>query len=272
MEKIVANIFKRFLILHLFMEDEEIILSYQDYANAISKALSPKQIEFLQYFYYCPNKSATAKELAQILNPVNPVPIISNSQIGRIGKAIADFLNVVPEGSYYDNGKLQFAWFTIVGGSYSKDIGWTMNIELQHALEYLKLVSSESNDNSNTQHLPTEEFSFDEKQFLKEGKIISVIVNRFERNQIARLECIKHYGDTCYVCGFDFNLVYGEIAKGFIHVHHKLQLSKIRNEYIIDPIHDLVPVCANCHSVIHLSRPALTIEEIKTLLNKNKKL
>ncbi len=59
------------------MNDEEIILSYQDYANAIINALSPKQIEFLQYFYYCPNKSATAKQLAEILSPMNPAPIIS---------------------------------------------------------------------------------------------------------------------------------------------------------------------------------------------------
>lgn len=73
----------------------------------------------------------------------------------------------------------------------------------------------------------------------------------------------RHYGTKCKVCEFDFGEIYGDIAKGFIHVHHKIGLAEINDKYNIDPINDLIPVCANCHSVIHLTKPAMTIEQRK---------
>ena len=62
----------------------------------------------------------------------------------------------------------------------------------------------------------------------------------------ARRKCLEHYGFTCAVCDFDFAGVYGAIAKKFIHVHHKIPLSEIGKEYVVDPIKDLIPVCPNC--------------------------
>ena len=72
----------------------------------------------------------------------------------------------------------------------------------------------------------------------------------FERNQKAREECLKYYGCKCSVCGFDFEKEYGEIGRGFIEVHHIVPLSSIRDEYIVDPISDLRPLCSNCHSMV----------------------
>ena len=117
--------------------------------------------------------------------------------------------------------------------------------------------------------MPTETFQFDEQQLFKEGKIVQVFVNRYERNQEARTKCINHYGDSCYVCGFNFGQFYGDTAKGFIHVHHKKQLSTIGKEYDVDPISDLVPLCANCHSVVHLTNPAMDVEELKRMTKKS---
>jgi len=133
-------------------------------------------------------------------------------------------------------------------------------------LKNLNLVSADTG-NSN-ERLPTETFQFDEKELFKEGKVVQVFVNCYERNQKARQECIKHHGDKCFACGFDFGITYGDIAKGFIHVHHLTQLADINEEYDVDPINDLVPICANCHSVIHLTKPAMTIEELKRQLKK----
>ena len=116
--------------------------------------------------------------------------------------------------------------------------------------------------------LPTEEI-FDQQQYYKEGKIVEVFVNRFERNHKARIECIKHYGDSCFICNFNFGNFYGDSAKGFIHVHHKRQLSDIGEEYEVDPINDLIPLCANCHSVIHLAKPMLSIEHLKKTTKKS---
>ena len=105
-----------------------------------------------------------------------------------------------------------------------------------------------------------------------EGKILQVNVNRFERDQKAREKCIKNYGAVCEVCEFDFQKTYGAIGQNFIHVHHIVPLSSIREEYTIDPIKDLIPVCPNCHAMLHKKNPPFTVEELKSIIAHNLKL
>jgi 5-methylcytosine-specific restriction protein A len=99
-----------------------------------------------------------------------------------------------------------------------------------------------------------------------EGATKKIFVNYYERNPQARKKCIEHYGIKCVACGFDFELAYGEAGKGFIHVHHVVPLSEVRTSYVVNPIEDLRPVCANCHAVIHRTLPALTIAELQGAL------
>jgi len=103
-----------------------------------------------------------------------------------------------------------------------------------------------------------------------EGATQQITVNKYERDPKARKECIRYYGRNCFVCGFDFGLTYGEIAEGFIHVHHLRPLAQIGRRYKLDPIKDLRPVCPNCHATIHMSYPAYSIEEMKDLLKKKR--
>jgi hypothetical protein len=107
----------------------------------------------------------------------------------------------------------------------------------------------------------------DSETFL-EGNVKRVLVNAYERNQDARQKCIEHYGHTCFVCGFDFEKVYGPIAEGFIHVHHLRPLSEVGKEYMVEPEKDLRPVCPNCHAVLHRRSPAFSIEEVRHFLDK----
>jgi predicted HNH restriction endonuclease len=249
------------------LNDEMIyeIPSVQDYQDAIAKFFSPKQIEILRTLYYFPNASATAKDLAKALNYESYHA--ANRQIGKIGKLISQCTGIVPPTYPGKNGE-QPAYFLLVG-EYYKDTGWNMWEELQEALENLILVSDNTNDT--IERLPTETLPFEDQELYKEGKVVQVFVNRYERNQNARIKCLAHFGNKCQVCDFDFGSVYGDIAAGFIHVHHKAQLAEIGEEYEVDPINDLIPVCANCHSVIHLTKPALTIEELKKLVKKLKR-
>lgn len=106
----------------------------------------------------------------------------------------------------------------------------------------------------------------DKTESLFEGIPKTVLVNSYERNPIARTKCIDHYGVQCVVCGFDFEKTYGDIGKGFIHVHHLTQLSDIGQGYEVDPVNDLRPVCPNCHAMLHKRNPPYTIDELK--LNK----
>lgn len=101
---------------------------------------------------------------------------------------------------------------------------------------------------------------------LYEGATRKIAVNAYERNETARRHAIAHYGLFCQVCGFDFERVYGELGKAFIHVHHVKPLSEIGAEYEVDPIADLRPVCANCHAMIHRTKPAISIERLKNIM------
>jgi 5-methylcytosine-specific restriction protein A len=99
-----------------------------------------------------------------------------------------------------------------------------------------------------------------------EGSVRTSLVNVYERNSHARQECIKHYTARCYACGFDFRSVYGQIAAGFIHVHHIVPLSEVGPGYTVDPVRDLRPVCPNCHAVLHMKDPSISIDELRGVL------
>lgn len=97
-----------------------------------------------------------------------------------------------------------------------------------------------------------------------EGATRQVTVSIYERCPHARQLCIEHYGCRCSVCGFDFAAVFGELGRGFIHVHHLKPLADIRAEYEIDPVADLRPICPNCHAIIHRdTKMVVTIEELR---------
>jgi 5-methylcytosine-specific restriction enzyme A len=99
-----------------------------------------------------------------------------------------------------------------------------------------------------------------------EGASRRISVNAYERNAAARARCIAHFGDSCSICGFTFGSVFGPIAEGYIHVHHLRPLAEIGQDYEVDPLTDLRPVCPNCHAVIHLGGRTRTVEEAKELL------
>lgn len=110
--------------------------------------------------------------------------------------------------------------------------------------------------------------TIDATQTYIEGAATQVTQTRYERNIYARNECLKHFGYFCSVCDFNFEIFYGSLGYKFIHVHHLTQVAKIKQEYKVDPIHDLRPVCPNCHSMLHKQNPPLTIEELKKIFRK----
>jgi len=111
----------------------------------------------------------------------------------------------------------------------------------------------------------------DQPVIYSEGTPFQVELTRFERNIEARQKCIDYYGLSCIVCEFNFEEKYGETARDFIHVHHLKKISSIKKEYLVDPIKDLVPVCPNCHSIIHKKKVPYTINEMKEMIYQNRK-
>jgi len=99
-----------------------------------------------------------------------------------------------------------------------------------------------------------------------EGGVKSIVINAYERSAAARKKCIEVHGTTCAVCGFDFEAAYGLSLAGFIHVHHTVALSRASGPYRVDPTSDLIPVCPNCHAVLHRKDPPFTIQEVRNML------
>ena len=100
-----------------------------------------------------------------------------------------------------------------------------------------------------------------------EGEKKRITVNAYERDPKARLECINYHGATCKVCDFDFQDVYGKHGEGFIHVHHTTPLASVRKGYMVNPHKDLVPVCPNCHAMLHRGDQTLTVAQLQRMLN-----
>lgn len=100
-----------------------------------------------------------------------------------------------------------------------------------------------------------------------EGKSTTRYITTYERNPKLRKQAIAIHGDSCIACRFNFGEAYGEYAEGFIHIHHIVPVSEYEAPKSIDPEQDLVPLCANCHSVVHRrKKETLTIEQLKKLL------
>jgi len=104
-------------------------------------------------------------------------------------------------------------------------------------------------------------------QTSQEGKLEQVVVNRYERNPELRKRCIDKNGTICCICGFNFEKAYGDKGKGFIYIHHIKPLYST-GEIETDPINDLVPVCGNCHGIIHRDKDKIvSIEEMRKIIN-----
>lgn len=103
-----------------------------------------------------------------------------------------------------------------------------------------------------------------------EGKRREIYTTKYERILKNREACLRIQGTTCKVCGFNFGLAYGKWGLGFIEVHHIKPLYSLEEEIIIDPAKDLVPVCSNCHRMIHRKKnQIITINELRAFLKLN---
>ena len=72
----------------------------------------------------------------------------------------------------------------------------------------------------------------------------------YERDSHNRAKAIVYHGNTCLGCEFSFDNVYTpEHARGYIEVHHIHPLSE--GPRVVDPYEDLIPLCANCHRMVH---------------------
>jgi len=135
------------------------------------------------------------------------------------------------------------------------------NSPTQYAIEFIepeKILADISSDQDESE----------EEKSATEGRMVQFYGKRYERDPDNRLKAIEYHGLQCSICGFDFYKAYGDRGQGFIEIHHIKPISTFEKEKLVDPKSDLVPVCANCHRMIHRKKDnILTIEEMKQIKN-----
>lgn len=230
-------------------EDYLSALPTSEYVRVLSELkLSENDLRMLRANYAAPNSTLTAKQMASLVGYKRFGA--SNIHYGKLGRRVADALGI----------RLEYLILSLIIMDWPNgECEWTLRVQLSEALERLELA-----DFDNTTNLAQ-----NEERWLREGKVSRVVVNAYERNATARRLCIEHYGTSCYVCGFSFETIYGSEFEGFIHVHHLKELSEIGEEYTVDPIKDLRPVCPNCHAIIHQRRPAYSVQEVRGFISRS---
>ena len=218
--------------------------------NDITK---PADLSVFQAIYSFDQHKAYASQVGRLLGnngkmPGSPV----NLQIGRIAKRIATKHDI--NFTVRQNQKFKFWDIFFNGWEEGRFWVWQLKPNLIKALEETELTG----EIQYSDEIPLE---YTEKLF--EGAKRTITVNSYERNSQARKICIQKFGTSCFVCNFDFEKEYGEVGRGFIHVHHLTPISEIGQSYEIDPTTDLRPVCPNCHSMLHREKDTMTIDELK---------
>lgn len=99
----------------------------------------------------------------------------------------------------------------------------------------------------------------------EEGALVRVQTNRYERSRINRAICLDYYGFKCRGCGLLMKNMYGPLGEGVINVHHIEPVSEMGLSRVIDPINDLIPLCPNCHTIVHREFPPITPEGLREI-------
>ena len=111
------------------------------------------------------------------------------------------------------------------------------------AMEFPDIEKSELENQKN--------FYTSETELLNDGKQTKILSTKYERKIKNRRKAIEIHGTTCKACGFNFQEYYGERGHCFIEIHHIVPLASLKTEIEVNPVTDLIPLCSNCHRMIH---------------------
>ena len=114
------------------------------------------------------------------------------------------------------------------------------------------------------------ELNTPDEEEAEEGAVLTRLHQFRERNrdlvERRKAKALKEHGTlACEACGFDFEASYGTRGAGFIECHHTKPLSAlIPGERT--RLEDLALLCANCHRMIHVRRPWMTLEGLRSVI------
>ncbi len=117
---------------------------------------------------------------------------------------------------------------------------------------------------------------FDENILIYEGVQKITHSKTYERSIKLRNTAIIKYTENerikCKICCFDFEDFYGNYGKGFIEIHHQKPVFMFDDneteQTVKTALENVIPVCSNCHRIIHRIRPPYLVKDIEKVVNK----
>ena len=133
------------------------------------------------------------------------------------------------------------------------------NLKRFELLIHTNLISLKIRDKEN--------FSSKNQDLFLEGFRTEIRIENAYRNQKLVKDAKIEHGTNCFVCSFSFEKKYGVRGKGFIEIHHLIPIKNGQRKTTVD---DVVPVCSNCHRMLHKGKFPISIEELKRIIEETK--
>lgn len=230
------------------------------------------------------NTSELLHELRELLHPSGEdIEILHNRADDKFSQIVRNLVS-----HHTLDGRLQY---TTQG---KDEFGQTTHKITMNGLEYLEqneeAVNSLYNSNfgyeekltitrtiSNAIKRRKKIILLDENPMISEGDQIESLNSTRYRSQLLRKAAISFYSVNdrirCIVCDFDFFAFYGPLGNGYIEIHHLKPISQYEDDDLSkslrSAIENTVPVCANCHRMLHRSKSGIiSIDDLKSKMIK----
>lgn len=186
--------------------------------------------------------------------------VVANSIVGRAGHKVYDAASANSPVRTWHPAGWDGGWYHVIAPGWRSELDskfyWELRPEVREAFISLGWYAPPRSEGA---RVPTFEPRL-------EGAEVLRLLSIHERDPILRSACLAIHGHACVICGCDLGAIYGDIGEGFIHVHHIRPLSGETQGRKTDPGKDLIPVCPNCHAIIHRGGVTRSPEEVRSAL------
>ena len=220
--------------------------------------LSGPQRDVLVALFSAPEQTQSAGEIGRQLGMHN---VNVSNALYQVAMLVLDRMTIPPDEAIqlFPRGWRVLAVKGRAG--LAKGFPWQLRPEVVEAMIALNWI---------TDRLETDENSA--RASMTEGALGTITAQTHRRNSMAREQCLANFQPPiCQVCSLDFVEAYGSEFGDCLHVHHLNPMALADGDRPVDPAKDLVPLCPNCHSVIHAHGTLRSIDEVRHLMQLQKK-
>lgn len=228
---------------------------YINAINAIRNRLGERRLQVLRFQFEQPGRATTSRKIRDHFGYSSLGA--SNLLYGRLGKT---FAGVLPMRTQADDARRTAHWQALsTSHGTNESLVWIMRPQLASALVDRELVDPDLDGLGILVDLDV----YEELLQVSEGRQRLVMHLSRERNR-AIVAAKKSLAESlaCEICGFDSLVFYG---RDYCEVHHTVPIAEL-DEETMTRLDDLSIVCANCHRILHLNSPPMTMDELRRLV------